>query len=109
MLVFAVLGCAKSVDTVAPEVSSPISQKVPRDLGADLDEQIEGSLPTVSYAVESPGTEETPGLANLLDPDAVRKLLQRLESLDGDGVIVCVPTEDTAFGECTFPLPEPGP
>ncbi len=107
--VFSALGCAKPVDAVAPEISSPISQKLPRDLGTDVDQQIEISLPTVSYAVDSPGPEETRDLANSLDPDAVRALIQRLESLDGDGVIVCVPTDDTAFGECVFPLPETGP
>lgn len=102
-LALTAIGCATPVDVVAPEIASPIPRQVPQDIGTGIDEQIEDSLPTVPYAVETPGT------AGAIDPDALRDLIRRLDSLDGDDAIVCVPTGDTTFGKCVFPLPEDGP
>jgi hypothetical protein len=41
-----------------------------------------------------------------MGPDEVETLLRRLETLDGEDKIVCLPTRDRAFGRCVFPLPD---
>jgi len=109
VLTLTALGCAKDVGVVTPEIASPISQQLPQGVGTDIDDQIGDSLPTVSYAVETPDVDAAFDSSDPLDPNAVRNLIRRLESLDGDDLIVCMPTGDTAFGECVFPLPEAGP
>ncbi len=102
------LGCATTEDVTSPEIASPFSKELHPSIGTNIDEQIESSLPTVSYSVETSDSDAAAAL-DPLDPNAVRDLIWRLESLDGDGVIVCVPTGDTAFGKCVFPLPEDEP
>lgn len=92
-LAVAALGCAKTPDVVAPEVASPINRHPPSALADDVDGQIENAMPDVLYSVETP---EARGAA-------------ALQPLEGDGVIVCLPSRDTTFGKCVFPLPEEEP
>ncbi|MEE2677445.1 MAG: hypothetical protein VX546_02580 [Myxococcota bacterium] len=90
----AALGCAKpQPEVAAPEVESPIEKRAPSELATGLDGRIESAMPDVSYSVETP---EAGGAATL-------------QPLDGEGVIVCLPSGDTTFGKCVFPLPEETP
>jgi hypothetical protein len=92
----------------APDLTAPLSEDLPRGVEASIETQIEESLPKVSYYRPPPegfGAESAAdaGLQGRLEPEQVRSLIRSLESLDGDGRIVCMPTHGRVFGECVFP------
>jgi hypothetical protein len=99
-----------------PDLSSPLSEELPRGVEAAIEAQIQRSLPQVSYHRPPPdafgmeaGSATTSDLGGRLEPEQVRSLIRSLESLDGDGRIVCMPSRGRVFGECVFPLGSDAP
>ena len=70
--------------------------------------EVAGAMPQVSYYTPAPEPAATrSGIVldplDSLGPDEMRRLIRRLESLDGEERIVCVPTRESTFGDCVFP------
>jgi hypothetical protein len=84
-----------------PTLSQP---RVEERIEAELDDAIAGSLPDVSYESQNPAMTDPLGRA---DPSLI---LRKVETLDGEGRIVCRKQGHNVFGECVFPpLPAPEP
>ncbi|MBW2268352.1 MAG: hypothetical protein JRH16_07225 [Deltaproteobacteria bacterium] len=91
-----VTGCAWFGGGPAPAPS--LSQaRVEPHIHAELDEVIAHSLPDVSYESQNPAMTEPLGRA---DPSLI---LRKVETLDGEGRIVCRKHGRNIFGECVFP------
>ena len=84
-----------------PTLAQP---RVDERIQAELDDAIAGSLPDISYESQNPAMTDPLGRA---DPSLI---LRKVETLDGEGRIVCRKQGSNVFGECVFPpLPTPEP
>lgn len=110
LLAAGVFACSTDPMSI-PRMESPISPEPPAAAQESVASGIEDSIPEVSYSTYTPGGHDTSAGAVLnprgsMGPEEAEQLLRRLESLDGEDKIVCLPTRDRAFGECEFPLPD---
>lgn len=93
----AVSGCAWWGPVEPPAPLEPL--QVEYRVDAELDHAIAQAIPDVSYESQNPAMTEP------LGPNDLTVILPRLETLDGDGRIVCRRTEQHVFGRCAFPQP----
>ena len=79
-----------------PTLSQP---RVEARIDTELDDAIAHSLPEVSYESQNPAMTDPLGRS---DPSLI---LRKVETLDGEGRIVCQKHGRNVFGECVFPPP----
>lgn len=96
VLAAATVGCAWLGGAPAPEPMLP-EPGISEQSDAELDAAIEDSLPEVSYESQNPAMTEPLGRS---DPSLI---LRNVETLDGEGRIVCRKQGRNAFGVCAFP------
>ncbi len=107
LLLGSAVACASQSVSVPP-MDLPFADTPPPDVEASVESTIARSIPEVSYHTPAPRPSDTSAAAVLdptdsLDPAEMKLLIRRLESLDGDQKILCRPTHDRAYGDCTFP------
>ena len=89
-------GCAYFASTPPPDPSLSHALSDER-IRIELEAAIANSMPVVSYQSDDPAIVDPLSKA---DPSL---LLRYVETLDGEGRIVCRKRGETAFGTCVFP------
>lgn len=101
----ALAGCVTTSEV--PEIP-PLPDRAPDGFQESLEAQIAETLPRVSYAPDSPDylgplVQASRAEGETLDREMIQGWIRRLESLDGEGTVVCRGTTDDVFGDCSFP------
>lgn len=98
----AATGCAWwSPASLPPQPQSVAPPRVSAGIDADLDAAIAQAMPEVSYQ------SQNPAMTDPLGRDDPTVILPGIETLDGEGKIICRQNARHVFGRCVFPSPPP--